>query len=172
MMLAANALAKCGDTNRDIYLFDTFEGMSDPGSEDISSVDQKTARDLLAQSDRLQGNNVWCYSSLEEVKANLKKTAYPEDNIFYRKGKVEETLPDPALQKISLLRLDTDWYESTKHELENLYDKLQVGGILIIDDYGHWSGSRKAVDEFFRNKRLNLFFNRMDYTGRLAIKTQ
>ena len=69
-----------------------------------------------------------------------------------------------------MLRLDTDWYESTRHELETLFDKLVPGGIFIIDDYGHWSGSKKAVDEFFEKRKLVIFLNRIDYTGRLAIK--
>lgn len=51
--------------------------------------------------------------------------------------------------KISVLRLDTDWYESTKKELEVLYPKLAVGGVLMIDDYGYWGGAKKAVDEYF-----------------------
>jgi len=172
MMLVAKRLVRLGVTNKKLFLFDTFEGMSEPGSEDISAVDQETARDLMDKSDKMQGNNVWCYSTLDEVRSNLKKTNYPAEGISYIKGKVEDTLPDPSVHKICLLRLDTDWYESTRHELETLYDQLVIGGILIIDDYGHWSGSRKAVDEFFSKRKLNLFFNRMDYTGRMAIKTQ
>jgi hypothetical protein len=172
MMLIAKRLLKAGLKNRNLYLFDTFEGMSTPGSEDVSAINQETAKELLDKSDKMQGDNVWCYSSLDEVKANLQKTGYPQEQISYIKGKVEDTLPHAPIQKICLLRLDTDWYESTRHELETLYDKLVVGGILIIDDYGHWSGSRKAVDEFVNKRGLNLFFNRMDYTGRIAIKTQ
>ena len=172
MMLVAKTLIRLRAVDKKLFLFDTFEGMSDPGSEDVSTVNQQTARDLLNKSDKMQGNNVWCYSTLDEVKQNLAKTNYPSQNTFYFKGKVEDTLPEPSLGKISLLRLDTDWYESTRHELETLYDRLVTGGVLIIDDYGHWSGSRKAVDEFIAARKLKLFFNRMDYTGRLAIKTQ
>ena len=71
-------------------------------------------------------------------------------------------------KKISLLRLDTDWYESTKIELEILYPLLQKGGILIIDDYGHWGGSKKAVDEFFLDKYVWMHY--IDYACRLIIK--
>jgi hypothetical protein len=70
------------------------------------------------------------------------------------------------------LRLDTDWYESTKHELVHQYPKLSVGGVLIIDDYGHWQGARQAVDEYFNDNRLPILLNRIDYTGRIAIKTE
>jgi hypothetical protein len=144
--------------------------MSEPTKDDISAVDQTTAGDLLNAVGRTDGDNVWCYSPLEEVKSNLKKTEYPFGQIHFIKGKVEDTLPEPSIGKIALLRLDTDWYESTKHELETLYDKLVPGGVLIIDDYGHWSGSRKAVDEFIADRKLSLFLHRIDYTGRLAIK--
>ena len=170
MLLVAGKLARLGDKGRQLYLFDTFEGMSEPTKEDVSAVDQTTADQLLNAAERIDGNNVWCYSPLEEVKTNLQKSGYPVGQIHFIKGKVEDTLPEPSIGKIALLRLDTDWYESTKHELETLYDKLVPGGILIIDDYGHWSGSRKAVDEFIAARKLSLFLHRIDYTGRLAIK--
>jgi hypothetical protein len=170
MLLVARKLARSGDTQRNLFLFDTFEGMSEPTKEDVSAVDKSAAGVLLESSDRTAGDNVWCYSPLDEVKANLKQSKYPFERIRFIKGKVEETLPEPSIGPIALLRLDTDWYESTKWELETLYDKLVPGGVLIIDDYGHWSGSKKAVDEFFAARRLSLFLHRIDYTGRMAIK--
>lgn len=170
MMLIARRLLQLSDTSRKLFLFDTFEGMSEPNEKDVSAIDNSTAVELLQKENKLDGDNVWCYSSLDEVKTNLKKTNYPEDKIFYFKGKVEDTLPQPSVEKIALLRLDTDFYESTRHELENLYDLLVPSGVLIIDDYGHWKGSRKAVDEFIEKRKLKIFLNRIDYTGRLAIK--
>ena len=86
------------------------------------------------------------------------------------KGMVERTIPDSAPQQIALLRLDTDWYASTKHELEHLYDRLSPNGIIIIDDYGHFKGAKKAVDEYFSLKGIPMLLNRIDYTGRLGIK--
>ncbi len=136
MMLVAQKLLMAGDTDRRLFLFDTFEGMSSPGKEDVTALDKQPAQELLKKFERTDGENVWCYSSLDEVQANLAKTNYPAENILFVKGKVEDTLPHPAIAQIALLRLDTDWYESTKHELEMLYDKLVPGGILIIDDYG------------------------------------
>jgi len=170
MMLAARKLVREQDISRRLFLFDTFDGMSAPGAEDVNVVDNATAEELLKSSDKMQGNNVWCYSPLDEVRANLNKTGYPAEKIHFIKGKVEDTLPEPSVGKIALLRLDTDWYESTRHELEHLYDLLVPGGILIIDDYGHWSGCRKAVDEFIQQRNLKIFLTRVDYTGRLAIK--
>jgi hypothetical protein len=86
------------------------------------------------------------------------------------KGKVEDTIPGTMPGKIALLRLDTDWYESTAHELKYLYPLLVPGGVIIIDDYGHWEGARKAVDEYIENEKLQLLLNRIDYTGRIGIK--
>jgi len=170
MLLVARKLARAGDTTRRLYLFDTFEGMSEPTTNDVSAVDQSTADDLLNKVGREEGDNVWCYSPLDEVRANLEKSGYPMDRIQFVKGKVEDTLPEPSIDRLALLRLDTDWYESTKHELATLYDRLVPGGILVIDDYGHWSGARKAVDEFIASRNLPIFLNRIDYTGRMAIK--
>lgn len=170
MLLVARKLVQLQDTTRKLYLFDTFEGMSEPGKEDVSATDQRTAQELMDASDRTAGANVWCYSSLDEVRSNMAKSNYPAGNVRFVKGKVEDTLPEPSIDKIALLRLDTDWYESTRHELETLYDKLVPGGILIIDDYGHWSGARQAVDEFIERRKLPLFLQRIDYTGRMAIK--
>ena len=74
-----------------------------------------------------------------------------------------------APEQISLLRLDTDWYESTKHELVHLSPKLSVG-VLIVDDYGHWEGARRAVDEYIDELQLRILLCRIDYTGRVAVK--
>jgi hypothetical protein len=86
------------------------------------------------------------------------------------RGKVEDTLPAQAPEQIALLRLDTDWYESTRHELEHLYPRLVSGGVLIIDDYGYWQGARQATDEYFAGRGIHLLLNRIDITGRIAIK--
>ena len=171
MMLAAKRLIQLNEQHRKLFLFDTFEGMSDPDEKDVSAIDSTSAWELLEKSDKTQGDNVWCYSSLDEVKSNIAKTNYPAENVYFYKGKVEDTLPEKSVGKIALLRLDTDWYESTKHELEVLYDKVVERGVLIIDDYGHWSGSKKAVDEFIEKRKLRIFLTRIDYTGRLVIKT-
>jgi hypothetical protein len=87
--------------------------------------------------------------------------------IHFHTGMVEDTIPRLAPERIAILRLDTDWYVSTKHELEWLWPRLSSGGVLIIDDYGHFTGARKAVDEFFGGQT---FLFRIDYTGRLVTK--
>ena len=105
------------------------------------------------------GNNVICIDVDDEKISQLIK------------GIVEKTLLEPKNlpEKISILRLDTDFYESTKIELEILYPKLVSGGFLIIDDYGHFKGCRKAVDEYFRDDLPYLHY--VDYSCRLIIKS-
>ncbi len=152
-------------TPRSLYLFDTFEGMSVPTQHDRQATSGQLASTMLREAG--QDDTLRCYSPLEEVKRNMGSTGYPAAQISYIKGKVEDTLPDAAPQQIAVLRLDTDWYESTRHELEHLYPRLSPGGVLIIDDYGYWSGARKAADEYLRD---SLFLSRIDNTGRIAIK--
>jgi hypothetical protein len=161
VMVMAYALLKFGETKRNIYLYDTYEGMSEPTKNDISVSGSSAAR-LYKKEEKMT------YAPLEEVKRNLFSTGYPKDKLIFIKGKVEDTIPKRMPEKIALLRLDTDWYESTKHELLHLFPILTKKGVLLLDDYGHWLGSKKAVDEYFSNKPILL--NRIDYTGRVGIK--
>jgi hypothetical protein len=174
MMAAALTLLKRGETQRKLRLFDTFEGMSAPTEKDqtayMGGQGMVSAADLLARSDPAQSENVWARSPLEEVRHNLASVGYPNHQLEFVKGRVEDTLPTPTISQIALLRLDTDWYESTRHELQHLYPLLMRRGVLIIDDYGHWEGARKAVDEYIAANSLPLLLNRIDYTGRIAIK--
>lgn len=168
MMAVAKTLLANGCTDRNLWLFDTFEGM--PPADDIDrDLTGNAANDLLAEQDP-EKSVVWAVAGLEEVVANLATTEYPESRIRYIKGKVEDTIPQTAPDTISILRLDTDWYASTKHELEHLFPRLAPGGVLIIDDYGHWKGARPAVDEYIQEHSLRLLLCRIDYTGRIAIK--
>ncbi len=168
-MVIAKTLAKFNVTDRKIYLYDTFEGMSEPTEKDISK-DGYTADKMMKAADKNDQTSVWCFADLDDVKNNMRKTGYPESNISFIKGKVEDTIPAKSPgSKIALLRLDTDWYESTLHEMKHLYPKLVSRGVLIIDDYGHWQGARQAIDEYFLTTSP-LLLNRIDYTGRIAVK--
>ena len=168
-MAAIDTLLKAGDKSREIYLYDTYEGMSEPTEAD-KVFTGTAAEELLNSSDREDATSVWCYSALEEVQKNVGTLNYPTAKVHYVKGKVEDSIPQTLPGKIALLRLDTDWYESTAHELKNLYPLLVPGGVIIIDDYGHWEGARKAVDEYIAAEKLPLLLNRIDYTGRIGIK--
>ncbi|HET7868560.1 MAG TPA: TylF/MycF/NovP-related O-methyltransferase [Burkholderiaceae bacterium] len=167
MMAVALALMARGDTSRHLYLYDTFEGMSEPTAED-KSVDGVSAQAQLERSAR--SANVWAVAGIDDVRANIASTGYPADRIHFVQGKVEDTIPATLPERIALLRLDTDWYESTRHELTHLYPLLSRHGVMVIDDYGHWQGARQAVDEYFAGSAEPVFLHRVDYTARLMVK--
>lgn len=167
-MIAALTLQRLGDF-RDIFLFDTYEGMPQPTVEDVRPGSGRPAFDKWQELQR-ETHNEWCYASFEEVRSNMLRTGYPAEKIHFIKGKVEDTLPHPFVSDIALLRLDTDFYVSTLHELRALFPALMPGGVLIIDDYGHWAGSKQAVDEYFDAHQVPMLLNRLDYTCRLGIK--
>jgi O-methyltransferase len=165
MAAVAKALLQLQDVTRDLYLFDTFQGMSEPTAQDLD-YSGKQAADLLATNPAFSCGD----APLEAVKKVLHQTGYPPERIHFVVGKVEDTIPKYAPESISLLRLDTDWYESTKHELVHLFPRVAARGPIIIDDYGHWKGARQACDEYFTQNRIPILLNRIDYTGRIAVK--
>ncbi len=168
MLMAATLLAK-GISDRKIYLYDTFDGMAAPTENDRDLNNISATSQLEAATDRAN-DFIWCFAALDEVKSNLRQIGYPESNYVFVPGKVEESLVLTLPDDIALLRLDTDWYESTRAELEQLYPRLNRGGVLIIDDYGHWKGARQAVDEYFSSPGRPMLLNRIDYTGRIGVK--
>jgi O-methyltransferase len=165
MMAAVLALQEAHEV-RDLYLFDTFAGMTRPTEDDVDFRGDDACNRFIPD---VEGTDkTWCYAGIDDVRRNLGQLHYPQERIHFIKGDVLQTLPDRAPDQIALLRLDTDWYESTRHELNTLHGRLASGGVLIVDDYGHWGGSRKAVDEFFEATAPLLC--RIDYTGRIAVK--
>ncbi len=166
-MVMAMTLINCNSEHRDIYLYDTFEGMVEPGEKDIDFKGQHSGG--VWKKHQSSDVNEWCYSPLEEVQQNMASTGYPDDKVHFIKGKVEDTIPGNIPDKIAVLRLDTDWYESTVHELEHLFPRLADRGVLLIDDYGHWKGQKEAVDAYFEDKFKPLL-SRTDYSGRMMIK--
>jgi O-methyltransferase len=169
-MSMALALRNAGDISRTIWLYDTYAGMTEATSVDVShaGVDASALLKAAKELEIAERSLVLAYASLEDVQANMRATGYPTTRIKFVKGPIEETVPSQVPDQIALLRLDTDWYESTRHELIHLYPRLAAGGVLIIDDYGHWQGARRAVDEYFESQWM--FLNRIDYTGRLGVK--
>jgi O-methyltransferase len=168
MQAAARTLLALNDTSRDLHLFDTFDGMPAPSARDVRRSDERTAEELLAEEER-ERSLVWAVASLEDVRQGFAQIPYPRERIHFVKGRVEDTIPEHAPDRISILRLDTDWYESTRHELEHLYPRLSPGGVLLLDDYGYWEGAREAVDEFLEETGERLLLVRMA-SGRLAVK--
>jgi len=143
---------------RDIYLYDTFGGLVEPGKYDYTCAG---SRHYTMSSDEVHAmwkdrviddkTNAWCYTPLEKVQKRLESTGYSKENLHYVVGNVMDTLKDTSTipEKIAILRLDTDWYESSKFELEQMYDRVVDGGVIIFDDYYHWDGQRRATDDFF-----------------------
>jgi O-methyltransferase len=167
-ILAALTFAECGE-KRKHHLFDTFEGMPPPTDEDIDFRGVTAEEQMLRASKADVTYDVMCAASISDVRANIMSCGCDPDQFNLVVGRVEDTLPTVPQNKISILRLDTDWYNSTRLELEVLYPRLESGGVLIIDDYGHWSGAKKAVDEYFR-VHTPILLNRLDYTGRIGVK--
>lgn len=168
-MIMAMTLELFGDIDRNIYLYDTFEGMPKPTEEDVISWNGRSVLEKWEEDKSGEKNNFGSWAvGLEEVKANVSNSKYPENNFIFVPGDVAQTLKEVMPNNIALLRLDTDWYASTVVELEVLYPLLVEKGVLIIDDYGHFDGARKAVDEYFENRTILL--NRIDYTGRIGLK--
>lgn len=159
------------NSDKEVYMYDTFAGMTKPTNFDIKLVSKRPAIDKFNTEQRDTFNN-WCYASLDEVKNNCKKSNLNLDKIKFIKGDVSKTLIDKSNlpDKICVLRLDTDWYESTKVELDILYPILSQKGVLILDDYGHWEGAKKAVDEYFSSAIYKPLFNVIDSTARSSIK--
>ena len=162
MMVVALTLLELGDV-RDLYLFDTFEGMTPPTDEDITYAGVTAAELLASPTGRMK-----CDAAMDQVRGAVASTGYPMDRVHLIPGPVETTLPGQAPDRFALLRLDTDFYSSTVHELKHLYPRLSAGGVLVIDDYGAWKGARQAVDEYFHDAPV--LMNRLDWTGRLLVK--
>ena len=140
-LLAALALRQHRDFDRDIWLFDTFEGMSEPSEHDVEARTGVRADEHIDILQRDKSSHTFAYASLGEVQLNMELACYPEERVpHYVEGRVEDTLPAQAPDLIALLRLDTDWYESTRHKLEQLWHRVHPV-VLIIDDYGHWTGA-------------------------------
>lgn len=168
-LVIAGLMRKQLGFTREIWGYDTFAGMTAPTAADVKPG---FAVDAQRKFESLNTGAVtdWCFSPIEDVTAAY-QSSVGNDPIKLVKGRVEDTLLDPANlpEKISILRLDTDFYESTKLELEILYPRLQPGGIMIIDDYGIWAGSRKAVDEYFGADKPWLHY--VNRGVRLAVKS-
>ncbi|MDP7642039.1 MAG: TylF/MycF/NovP-related O-methyltransferase [Alphaproteobacteria bacterium] len=166
-MMMALTLESLGDRSRDIYLYDTFAGMTRPENVDVRSQDgmEQVSR---WQAFQRNGYNEWAHATLEEVRANMRFTGYPQNKLHYVEGDVEASIPATAPDEIALLRLDTDWYRSTHHELVHFYPRLAPRGALIIDDYGAYEGSRKAADEYFAD--MPIFLGRIDEAARIGFK--
>lgn len=174
-MIIALTLLQRRAGQREIFLFDTFSGMTEPGPADLD-LNEQAAGDLMAGSLGSEiAELVRAEASLEGVRAAMESTGYDMRLVRFTPGDVRETLAKTQTLRIALLRLDTDFYDSTMAELVHLYPRLAAGGILIIDDYGHWQGARKAVEEYFADPEIPYarpMLWAIDYTGRGGVKIE
>jgi hypothetical protein len=162
ILLAAYALLHFGDTSRRLYLYDTFEEV------DVDNVGNSA---LAAWENLTSKGQLWGFGGTEQMVRDVVFTAgYPQDQFVFVKGMVEDTIPGVIPERISILRLDTDFYSSTYHELVHAYPLLSSGGVLIIDDYGYFLGSRVATDQYIAENQLPLLLNRMNPSVHLAVK--
>ena len=170
-MMMAQTLLASGDRDRRILMYDTYEGHPQPDPErDIDLWGNSGYEEWRRQTSEGQVKG-WGCASLKEVRENMQTTGYPDDKLEYVKGMVEETVPVHIPERLALLRLDTDWYKSTRVALVYLYPKLVTGGVLVIDDYGHYRGQRQAVDEYFAAAGGRPLLHRIDYSCRVAVKS-
>lgn len=167
-LVIAGLMRKRLGFDRRIWAFDTFAGMTSPSAADFKPAEDLDVEKKFASLNR-DDHNDWCFATEDEVLRDFEARVGNRD-LRTVKGPVEETLGDleNLPERIAILRLDTDFYESTKAELEVLYPRLSKGGVLIVDDYGEWAGARKAVDEHFADQHVWLHY--VTHTVRLMIK--
>lgn len=168
MMAAALALQHMG-AKRELYLFDTFSGMTPPEARDVDHEKISAKGTYQSSLARPEGQR-WCEAGIEEVRKNLRTTGYPESCMHLIPGDVEKSIPAQAPEQIAYLRLDTDWYASTKHELDHLFPRVVSRGVVAVDDYGHWQGAREATDEYLAEHGICALLHRIDYSGRQFVK--
>ncbi len=168
-MIMAQVLLRANDTSRKIYLYDTYTGMTEPDVMDVHIGNDEPASVTWSKEQQV-GHNDWCYAPRQDVEKNLISTGYPAEKLVFVEGMVEDTIPSVLPEKIALLRLDTDWYASTYHEMVHAFPRLQEKGVLVVDDYGTWAGSRKAIDQYLEEQHMPLLLNKVGKSGRVAIK--
>ena len=169
--IIASKLASAGVTDKPIYLFDTFDGMTPPSAADARMTGKRQKASVIFD-ERIRREGSWNRSPLTEVEWTMRSTPYPFDRFEFVQGNVMDTIPAKAPWEIALLRLDTDFYDSTRHEMEYLFDSLVPGGVFICDDYWYWEGAKKAVDEYFESRNVTIFLQRAShYHGVMAVKT-
>jgi len=167
MLVIVLTLLAHGVTDRDLWLYDTFTHMPFPGEHDYDVWSRWTGD----YYDEFANNPFYDNVPADTVRALLVDAGYPAERLHLVAGMVEETIPAQVPDDIALLRLDTDLYESTAHELRHLFPRLVPSGVLIVDDYGHFMGSKRATDEFFASHGVTPLLHRIDATGRSLVVT-
>ncbi|WP_018503386.1 TylF/MycF family methyltransferase [Parafrankia discariae] len=153
-ILMRGVLAAYGDTERTVWVADSFEGLPPPDP----------ARYAADAGDTHHQNRALAVS-LEEVRDNFRRYGLLDGQVRFLKGWFRDTLPAAPIDRLAVLRLDGDMYESTVDALRGLYPKLSPGGFCVVDDYGAIEGCRAAVDDFRRTAGIEEEIVRIDWTG-------
>jgi len=159
-------------SDQTLYLLDTYAGMTEPSVHDFRIGENDNLRTIEKWHELQEGQTSrWVKADLKSVKDNFGRFKLLSEGIVFIEGKVEETIPKMMLPKsFALIRIDTDFYSSTKIALETFWPRLRLGGFLILDDYAHWDGARRATDEYFKNE-MPLMIPLSGGGGRLIIKS-
>jgi hypothetical protein len=155
-------IARKYNSDRKIWLFDSFEGLPKPSEKDGIAAKSRMTMNVKEETRK-------CIASVKDIEEIFfKKLKIERKKVLIRKGWFQNVLPNvkDEIGAIAILRIDADWYESTKSCFDNLYDNVVPGGYVVIDDYGHWEGCRKAVDEFLESRNISVELVEIDYTGR------
>lgn len=165
-MTAAIEFKKLGD-HRDVFLFDAYDLPIPPPVD--ADTDHGGNRVFGGATET---KPYWAAVTAEDVGGHMKLTGYPENHVHIVKGLVADVIPGRAPETISILRLDTDTYESTIHNLRHLYPRLSDGGVLILDDYGSHAGIRQAVSEYFGDPSVAPLIQRVDASAGCILKAR
>jgi O-methyltransferase len=166
MICGASKFAINNNINRKFYAFDSYEGFPEPTEKDIVAYTNESALKLDNWGVKSAPVNLESLTTLLEC---MNLLSIPIDMIIPIKGWFKDTVP-LFDKKIVILRLDGDWYDSTKVCLDYLYDKVISGGIIILDDYGYWKGCKEATDEFLSKHNINITLNKTDFSEVWFIK--
>ncbi len=169
MMALAHLQEAQGHPTRPLHLFDSFEGLPEPGALDGQRAEDYSGNRMNGKMESIGK----CVGPIEDVKRLLfAELHYPEKLVHFHQGWFQDTMNENLVEpaRISLLRLDGDWYESTMVCLKVLYPRVVSGGIIVMDDYGHWEGCKRATDEFLATLHQPIYLHHIDYTGRYWIK--
>lgn len=170
VMLMALALKRFEAVGPKLWLYDTFAGLPKPDETLDVDILGNRAIDGWRGRDVDENSSIWAYADETDVRNNLGLTGYPEALTRFVPGKVEDTIPGVLPERISLLRVDTDWHASYKHALPYLYDRVVRGGVIFFDDYGQFLGARRAVDAFITERSIATPLIRIDFSCRMMIK--
>jgi O-methyltransferase len=152
---AAGIAAVLRDGPQRVWLYDSFEGMPT-----TSAQDGKTAAEFVGA----------CKGEEAKVLEAFAIARFPRERVVVRKGWFEATFKEPLPEKVALLHLDCDWYESVLLSLRTFYDRVAEGGVIILDDFGHWEGCREAFYDFAAEKKLKPLLERFGHTQAFWVK--